>query len=332
MGMKRFVRKSSVWVFLGFLFCIGVELILLTKPNVYSYKRKYIENHLNDIVFLLMGNSHIEEGLVPELLCDSAFNFAISAKSWSCDIELAERYVPNMPNLKMVLMPFSYHYFELGRTVGGVDVMTPKERLQANNTYKCMQTKYLKVRQYGWKYLSEIMYSSENYMGRLKLHKDSRPFCDSLGFVSLKAPESRSDGWKKARVPGVLDVNRNRNEEDYQKLKKGYERIAQICFENGVDLILISAPVYTTYQDAISPIILTDMYNLADSINAQYHNVRYYNFFFAEGFSDDDFMDAGHLTESGATKFTKMLRDSLFIHPDSDEIARKTELFSVFQH
>lgn len=309
--MKVFVKNSIIFGVLVMAFCIGLELLLLTKPNVYSYKREYVETHYDEISFLMMGNSHIEEALIPELLGDSVFNFAISAKAWYCDVELAERYIPEMSNLKMVLMPLSYHYFELGRTVGGKDVMNPKERIRANNTYKCMQTKYLRVKQYGFRYWSELLYSNENYLGRLKLDKDSRDFCDSLGYVKMVADANRSEDWKRQRVPGLFDSSKKRNEEGYRNLLQGHETIARLCYEQGAKLILVSTPVYQTYQKAISNVIFQDIQGLADSLDEKYHNVQYYNFLFAEGFDDEDFYDAGHLTESGAIKFSKMLADSL---------------------
>lgn len=316
--MKVFLKKTVIFGFIIMMFCVGLELLLLTKPNVYSYKRKYVESHLNDISFLLMGNSHIEEALIPELLCDSSFNFAISAKGWQCDVELAERYIPQMNNLKIVVMPFSYQYFELARTVGGKDVLNPTERKKANNTYKCMQTKYLHVKQYGFRYWSEILYSGENYMGRLKLNKDSRDFCDSLGFVKLSV-ENRAENWKEQRVPGRFDPTKKRDENAFEKFVQGHETLAELCKEQGAELVLVSAPVYRTYQEAISDVIVQEMRDLADSLNSKYHNIEYYNFLFAEGFEDDDFKDAGHLTETGAIKFSKMLADSLFSNSNGEE-------------
>ena len=121
--MNSFLKKTIIFGFIILLFCIGLELLLLTKPNIYSYKRKYVENHLNDISFLIMGNSHTADGLIPELIADSSFNFAIEALDWKCNLELAERYIPSMKNLKIVLMPFSYTEFIFGRTIDDSEEM-----------------------------------------------------------------------------------------------------------------------------------------------------------------------------------------------------------------
>ncbi|MCR4847933.1 MAG: hypothetical protein K5920_03660 [Bacteroidales bacterium] len=308
--MGRFLKKLVVFFLLVILACVGLELLLLTRPNVYSYKREFLERHLEDITVLLMGNSHIEEALVPELLGDSVFNFAISGKEWSCDVELAQRYLPKMNRLRIVVLPFSYEYFEFGRTRDGVSTLQAGKRA---NTFRCMQTKYLGIRQYGWRYWSEILNSDENYMKRLFSCQSTSDFCDSLGFVKLGV-QGRSSYWQWQRLPEIVDPNMPRDEKAFEEFVRGHDTIAQLCREQGARLILVSAPVYQTYQYRISDVVLQEMKLVADSLNKLYHNVEYYNFFFAEGFDDEDFYDSGHLTETGAIKFSKMLSDTISLH------------------
>ena len=45
-----------------------IEVLLLYIPNEYSYKRDYMEQHINDIECLLLGNSHIVEALDPSCM------------------------------------------------------------------------------------------------------------------------------------------------------------------------------------------------------------------------------------------------------------------------
>lgn len=305
--MRTFLKKSVVFVLIIFLLLVSIELVLLTKPNVYSYKRKYIENHLNDISVILMGNSHIDHAVVPELLCDSIFNFAIAGRGYSIDVELAERYIPQMDNIKIVVVPFDYVSFGFGRLDNKYDA-TP----QQTSTFRCMYTKYFGVRQYGFYYWSEIINSHEKYMARLTNSKNTNDFCDSLGFASLDVA-NRPENWYEQWVPGKLIHNKGIDKQQYNDLLCGYEKICRLCSERGARLVLISAPVYKTFQDAIEPSVLNDMQQIVDSLKSKYCNVEYYNFLFTQGFDDEDFFDAGHLTETGAIKFSKMLKDSLWL-------------------
>ena len=108
--------------------------------------------------------------------------------------------------------------------------------------------------------------------------------------------------------------NSNFRGKAFEEFVRGHDTIAQLCREQGARLILVSAPVYQTYQYRISDVVLQEMKLVADSLNKLYHNVEYYNFFFAEGFDDEDFYDSGHLTETGAIKFSKMLSDTISLH------------------
>jgi hypothetical protein len=292
------------------VFCVGVELALLTKPNVYSYKRKYVENHLNDISVLLLGNSHIEYALIPEILGDSVFNFAIKAKDWYVDVELAERYIPQMCNLKMVVLSYSYHDFDFGRS--NLNRNGNKKELVVRNTSKCMQTKYLGIKQHGYRYYSELLCSGERFMKRFKYSKNTRDFCDSLGFVKIDL-SSKTKTWKKQCVPGIIDTIKHRDNIAFADYMHGLKRITELCHAQGAKLILVSAPVYQTYQNAISEMVLKEMRGVADSLNTFYGNVEYYNFLFMKGLEDDDFIDAGHLTETGALKFSVVFRDSVLV-------------------
>lgn len=45
--MRRFLKNILIIDAMMFSILLGIELLLLTKPNDYSYKRKYIESHLD---------------------------------------------------------------------------------------------------------------------------------------------------------------------------------------------------------------------------------------------------------------------------------------------
>lgn len=71
---------------------ITIECLLLFQTNIYSYKRSFVENHINDIKVLMLGNSHIDQSLNPQWIGDSVFNFAIQGRAKIYDAELAKKY------------------------------------------------------------------------------------------------------------------------------------------------------------------------------------------------------------------------------------------------
>lgn len=87
--MNKFV--VNVFLFGCYLLKVAVciECLLLFQTNNYSYKRDYVENHINDIKVLLLGNSHIDQSLNPQWIGDGVLNFAIQGRDKKYDAELA---------------------------------------------------------------------------------------------------------------------------------------------------------------------------------------------------------------------------------------------------
>ena len=67
-SMGEFIKRVMVFSLILLALLLSIELLLLRQINLYSYKREYVENHINDIQILLLGNSHIECGLNPEYM------------------------------------------------------------------------------------------------------------------------------------------------------------------------------------------------------------------------------------------------------------------------
>ena len=66
--MKKFITYIVIYIVLITFVFMGIELSLLFLPNTYSYKRDYLEKHINEIEVLLLGNSYIEESVRPDIV------------------------------------------------------------------------------------------------------------------------------------------------------------------------------------------------------------------------------------------------------------------------
>ena len=75
--MKKFIHNIIIFGIILLLMNIAIEFLLFLRPNEYSYKRAYVEEHIGDIRYLLLGNSHIVHSLKPDILGDGVFNMAI---------------------------------------------------------------------------------------------------------------------------------------------------------------------------------------------------------------------------------------------------------------
>lgn len=287
-----------------------IEVGLLYRPNIYSYKRQYMDDHLGDIRVLLLGSSHIEEAVKPELVGEGTFNLAISARMKEYDAALAEMYVPRMERLEVVVMPIDYTNFFFGREVkepysggGAVSLM---------GTCKCMHTKYMGTRIDPIWYWSEILNSKLNFMSRFwNTNTQVLQECDSLGYVKLDIRD-RKAGWEMRARPALADPSLPVNEESLETTRDIYETLAETTKAKGARLVLVSTPVYETYKQRIDGRLYGEMLALVKELQRKYPHVEYHNFTYAEGFGPDDFNDSSHLTDTGAEKFSRLLSEVIY--------------------
>lgn len=309
--MKRFITSLAGFTIILAILITIIEIGLLYRPNVYAYKRQYLDTHADDIKVLLLGSSHIEEGIRPELIGEGTFNLAISARLKEYDAELAKMYVPQMKNLQTIVLPLDYTTFYFGR-VKHVYYIGPEGSLIS--TCRCMHTKYMGTRIDPFWRWSEVLNSKLNFMSRFwNVNEQVLRECDSLGYVKLDIKD-RKAGWEQLAKPAEMDSNKEINQKEYQEQWDIYESVAKVTQKHGVRLLLITTPVNEYYQKAMNDTMLNDIYQFAHELQQKYPNVEFHDFFYADGLVDDDFHDASHLNDSGAIKFSKLLFEVIHAH------------------
>lgn len=269
-------------------------------------------SHLNDISVLLMGNSHIANGLIPDSIGCGVFNVATSGRPVYYDTELIKQYVPQTVNLKIVVMPLDYFSFYMGREV--INPRNPKssKNSKMDDTYKCMYYKYMNVPANFWCW-SEIINSKFNYMHRFLEDSKQATGCDSLGYIINKFSK-KNGNWEYRSLPMLIDITIPKNTKDYNLLYEEYSTIAKITQQKNVRLILVGTPLYKTYHEDMNKNVVKEVHDFAAKLKKEFHNVEYYDYTFDSRFKDDDFNDAGHLSEFGAAKFSKIMKGIIENH------------------
>ena len=306
--MRRFIHNITIFGIILLLMNVAIEFLLFLRPNMYSYKRAYVEEHINDISCLLLGNSHIDQALTPNILGDSVFNMAILGRGLVYDVELAKRYVPQMSQLKVLVMPLDYFSFYFGR-----EKDNPNENKKPSGrqgTYECMYYKYMGIRVDGFWYWSEMLNSKQDYMKRFLKNDEKARGCDSLGYLKRRLSK-RKDGWENLALPKIVDTMIEANQEEQELLYTHYCTIAELAKNQGARLILLFTPNYKTYNDATNPVVLQEMTSFVASLKQKYPNVEYYDYSADKRFVDEDFSDANHLSDIGATKFSYIVRQEI---------------------
>ncbi len=305
--MKKFLYRATVFCSLIFVASAVVEISLLYKTNTYSYKHKYIMSHLDSIHVLLMGNSHILDSMIPDSIGNGVFNAAISGRSYVYDNDLLKQYVPLLTNLETVIIPLDYFCFCFGR-----ETDNPRNilrQIDLTRTYKCMYYKYMNVKADYW-YWPELINSKMQLIPRFLKTSEQLRGCDSLGYSRQKL-SNRMSKWELSALPPLIDTHLPHDEEMAKNLFDTYSSMASITMSKGVRLILISTPMYQTCQEDMNKDVLVEMKSFATKLKKRYPNVEYYDYTFDARFSEDDFIDASHLSEFGAAKFSKIIKGVL---------------------
>ena len=108
---REIIRLSLKLLFIGgviFATIIYCEIRLRDIPNSYTIKKYYLEKDLNDIQVLILGSSHTYFGINPEFFNLKGYNLANASQTLYYDKELLGRYIDRMPNLKIVIISYSY--------------------------------------------------------------------------------------------------------------------------------------------------------------------------------------------------------------------------------
>lgn len=289
---------------------MGVELLLLAVPNEYSYKRKYVEEQGDKIKVLLLGHSHIANGVDPALLGDSAFNMAISGRAHHYDAVLAERYIPRLKNLKCVIWPLGYNF----QYHSYIDPCTFRKIRQIDANYQCMYEKYMGISYeplIPYRHWPEVIYSTGNLgMRFFTKNVEDKINCTPLGYQKILLA-GRSNDWQEQQLPPQVHYDSPNAPLAKQEGLKDMKRIAAVCRRAGVRLVVITMPCHSSYLERMTERGKREMRECVEAMREVYPAMEYYNFIDDSRFSADDFINSSHICDKGAEKFSGILKDTL---------------------
>lgn len=298
--MKRFIVDSIVCLSV-FLLMWGMAVYVkehIYLPNAYSYKYQHIKN--NPIIkTLLIGNSHFENCINPYLMGDSIYDFAISGRRWIYwDVKLAERLVPTMPSLKIVIFPLGYdtpyespHY-------------QPLSDLIKENIYQYGKNMHVMYDRFPEKY----WYKSALLRNDMKIKFWREKNQDRLGYYKL---EGQCDEWKTDQntTPDVYEGEIALK--CYSEYRKYLLQLAKTCSENNIRFVTVTCPCADCYVQNTRPEGVKNLYDLIDSVRA-YYPIEYYNYLNDADFRADSlYYNCSHLNSMGADKLALRLKCDL---------------------
>lgn len=301
--MRKFFWMCSIFAALIVVTLIGCEILVRIKiVNPYKFKHERLSSNSSDVSTLILGNSLTYYGLMPSELGDSSFNLAFPAQTVRYD-NLLLRHYP-FENLQTVIQPISY------ASLTDSEYENPYMWHYARK-YKLYMD--LDIHSDFSKYNLEISDLPQFFFA---LHNVFRPpvlTCDSTGF-GLDLPYKKRNADMEDLGPRQAQANTAEDFRNVENRKKDLLAIVEYCKARKIRLVFVTPPAYHSYRDNYDTRQFGLMRHFIDSItNAQ--NIEYYDFLAHPAFTENDFFDPPHLNQSGAAKFSRLLRDTLAIRP-----------------
>jgi hypothetical protein len=301
-GMRGLWRRLAVFVLLLAVGWIGLEWVMLRSPNSMSIKRDRLEALAGDVDTLILGSSETYYGLKPEALSGVAYNLANNAQTLYYDYELIKSILPKLPRLRRVYVLANYTslYAEL------------YDHPESYRLYGYLQEFSIPLQR-------KVDYFDLRIFSRVLLHSPHAALERLMtGFVSSRDKRIDDHGWY--RVPDEdrwglgLEDAAGRIAVHHSFMRKNYlpdnqavlERLIQLLQERHVEVVLITTPVYPTYQAQMRPEMWEPEKATYEKIAARY-GVRYLNFLNEAHLQAVDFEDASHLNAEGAEHFAHIL-------------------------
>ena len=302
--MKKFLKYGIFFVLPLIVASIPLEYLIRQVSNPYKYKYEWMQKNAEDVEILVFGSSHTFYGIRPEFFEGKAFSLANVSQGLRQDLFLLEYWADRYKKLKTVICPISfYSWFSHGLEYG-------------SESYRC---RYYKIYMDCDLYPDLSLYNLElsdfrTAKGKIaKLFSSNEdPGYDEYGWGNTyKLSKKKMTKWNDGTEAEAAVKRHTAKSWDYIDLN--YARMKELvdfCKSRNIQLVFITTPCWYSYYDNLNKEQLAKMYELTNRFKNEF-DVPYFDYLKDSRFEADDFYDSNHLSDIGASKFTKILNEDI---------------------
>jgi hypothetical protein len=304
--MKRFITKTIFISLPIIILAILMEVLLRNIPNEYLFKKKYLNDHSNDIETLILGSSHSFYGLNPVFFSSKTFNASHISQTLNYDFEILKKYQSKFENLKAVVLPISYF------------TLTWKLEESSESWRVKNYTIYYEMNDSNLANYSEVC--SNRFDVNLKrlvsyyMKNEQTVSCTDLGWGTQYKSENSQDlveSGMTAALRHTKDINGAKYKAILIRNKLILSSVSEWCKSRNIRLVLLLLPAFETYYQGLNSQQLKITIETAESIALENNNCIYLNLLKDTCFDAKDFFDADHLSEIGAEKLSKLINENI---------------------
>jgi hypothetical protein len=294
-SVKYFFLRITVFIFPILIMFIYLEVQLRTFPvDDLSEKRNLFEARLDSIELLILGSSHASNGINPQFFQLKSFNLAHNGQAVYYDTNICNKYLSNMPKLKVVVFPISY--FSL------FTQYKRNRKIEYYQSYKIPNDSIMNQ----FSTYSLLCFISPKVAVSKLLNNKFRSRFDLNGFDSLHHTKESTiindstglERFKKFEEKVVDDL--------FLKSCQDVEILCKRLNDRNIQIVFITTPQFKTITQYFKLETLSQNQKFIQEMCVKY-KCHYFNYQDDNRFLKQDFFNNDHLNPNGAEKFSKLL-------------------------
>ena len=306
--MGNFLKKVTAFLIPLLIIFIFLEIKLSHIPTYLLQKKLFIESQIDEIEIISTGLSY-GNSINPEFIDRKAFNFFHDAQDLYYDIQLINKYIERMPNLKLIILPISYFSLEYRMESSPWIWRAPFYKFiydipPSNAISNFNPIFYSYTLAYGWREVQN--YISTDFVSKIDkvMYRTGWREVGNEGIVDSK--ESDRFGWQSAEYyeTSLMQI---KNISFNMKL---LENFIKGCNNKNIKVIFITPPVFHNFYDYVNPTKYAIMQSNINLLVKKY-DLFYFNYFTDKRFTADDFYSVDHVNNYGAAKLSKIINEEI---------------------
>ena len=314
-GREYKVRTGHICIFVG-LFTVSMVCLEITNRIFFVSRSKNfniisaLEKKKDHLEVVFVGDSHFQKGIDAQSFENSAFNLSFGRASYIQSYYVLKRYIPQMPSLKLVVIPVDLHTFSAYKID---DIDTPFFWSRFVDSSEVSRLTGRKI--FAGKF--NLLTILDKRLGQEYFVKNVTGTIRRFLFREPKPPTYEERVWadrkqvadKESALSRAKYHLRDRDAFD-EAIFIYFKKILKICKENDIQVVILHMPVSKDYAEGARKYIKgneREQLNLDDPAYGTYvcRNLDFHNVYFDR----DDFFyyEGDHLNPKGRKAFSKLL-------------------------
>lgn len=315
--MRHFLRRLVLFLLPLLLMAVAAEVLARRVPNTKKFKRALVLEKGHRTKMAILGNSVAEDGLAPNLLGDSTYNYALSGQPLRFTLRFYQKYLDTLRQLRHVILGENYNILFYDAYRSPFADHTELYRQEQLSSYRIYMGLYDDRNPLHY---SELLSCPSRVHAKLVRCLLGQPTLqsDSLGRYTGSPYASSHHSAEELLADAQNFIAQNRITdtalllEIFQENLRFLDTLAMSTAAKGIRLDLLLLPVGPNCLPLYDTLILARTFRAFEACAKKYPNVHFHNYLRDLTLPPQYFADANHLNcDSGATAFSRIVRRDL---------------------